>query len=392
MPADISSSLKDWSTTAASNAPSGSTAISTNLDDNLRELQKVVRAEVATNTTLASATTTDLGSVDAHTVNITGTTTITGLGTVSAGIRRKVWFSGALTLTHNGTSLILPTSANITTAAGDSAEFVSLGGGNWRCLWFQRADGNPLAVSQLTFADGSASSPAVRFTNDTDTGLYRVGANSVALGAGNAAGLLTVSSAAITAALGTTSLEFTTGGVLLDGPGTTARKIEVEGSTSAYTAGFYNDTSGLVSAKIINPANTQALTLQFTSASPSSGTNAVLISNSFGNLWRVDCAGSTFADGAYSSSGADYAEAFLYEGDKPEPGDTVALVGDKVRKADDFDEVIGVVSEKPAVVGDQKLLEAGGVPVGLIGKLRVNPGCPVNPRWKLLKDDLYLVV
>jgi hypothetical protein len=67
-------------------------------------------------------------------------------------------------------------------------------------------------------------------------------------------------------------------------------------------------------------------------------------------------------------------------------------VGDKVKKADDFEDVIGVVSERPAVIGDQKLLEAGGVPVGLIGKLRVNPGCPVNPRWKLLKDDLYLVV
>jgi hypothetical protein len=139
MPADVASALKNWSTTAGSNSPAGSTAISTNLDDNLREIQAVVRAEVANSTTLASASTTDLGAVDSHVVNITGTTTITGLGTVSAGIRRKVWFSGALTLTHNGTSLILPTGSNITTAAGDSAEFVSLGSGNWRCLWFQRA-------------------------------------------------------------------------------------------------------------------------------------------------------------------------------------------------------------------------------------------------------------
>lgn len=139
MPADVASSLKNWSTTAGSNSPAGSTAISTNLDDNLREIQAVVRAEVANSATVASASTTDLGAVDSHVVNITGTTTITGLGTVSAGIRRKVWFSGALTLTHNGTSLILPTGSNIVTAAGDSAEFVSLGSGNWRCLWFQRA-------------------------------------------------------------------------------------------------------------------------------------------------------------------------------------------------------------------------------------------------------------
>ncbi|MFO0454275.1 MAG: hypothetical protein ACK52I_37435 [Pseudomonadota bacterium] len=136
--ADLPASLKDWSLTEGANEPAGTRSIG-NLDNNLRRIQTVIREEVATSDTLASASTTDLGSVDAHVLNITGTTTITSLGTVSAGIRRKVWFTGALTLTHNGTSLILPTGSNITTAAGDSAEFLSLGSGNWRCLWFQRA-------------------------------------------------------------------------------------------------------------------------------------------------------------------------------------------------------------------------------------------------------------
>jgi hypothetical protein len=136
--ADLPASLKDWSLTEGANEPAGTRSIG-NLDNNLRRIQTVIREEVATSDTLASASTTDLGSVDAHVLNITGTTTITSLGTVSAGIRRKVWFTGALTLTHNGTSLILPTASNITTAAGDSAEFLSLGSGNWRCLWFQRA-------------------------------------------------------------------------------------------------------------------------------------------------------------------------------------------------------------------------------------------------------------
>jgi hypothetical protein len=94
---------------------------------------------------IASATTTDIGAATGNYVRVTGTTTITGLGTVQAGTRRTVQFAGALTLTHNGTSLILPTGASITTAAGDVAWFVSEGSGNWRCTAYMRADGTALA-------------------------------------------------------------------------------------------------------------------------------------------------------------------------------------------------------------------------------------------------------
>jgi len=93
---------------------------------------------------LASATTTDIGAVKGNYVIITGTTTITSLGTVQAGTRRIVTFNGILTLTYNAVSLILPTSANITTAVGDSAVFVSLGSGNWKCVQYQRNDGSSI--------------------------------------------------------------------------------------------------------------------------------------------------------------------------------------------------------------------------------------------------------
>lgn len=43
--ADVSSNLYQWSVTPASNNPAGSTTIGTGLDDNLREIQAVVRAE-----------------------------------------------------------------------------------------------------------------------------------------------------------------------------------------------------------------------------------------------------------------------------------------------------------------------------------------------------------
>jgi len=66
--------------------------------------------------------------------HITGTTAITSLGTATAGFEKTLVFDGALTLTHNSTSLILPGAANITTSAGDTAVFRSEGGGNWRCV------------------------------------------------------------------------------------------------------------------------------------------------------------------------------------------------------------------------------------------------------------------
>lgn len=95
-------------------------------------------------TDIASATTTDLATATGDFVDITGTTTITGLGTLTAGVERKVRFTGALTLTHNATSLILPSAANITTAANDTATFLSLGSGNWLCLNYKRADGTAI--------------------------------------------------------------------------------------------------------------------------------------------------------------------------------------------------------------------------------------------------------
>jgi len=106
---------------------------------------------------IASAATTDIGAATGMYVNITGTTTITGLGTVAAGTLRIVRFAGALTLTHNATSLILPRGgANIVTAADDCAIFESEGSGNWRCVFYQRKNGQPLsnAVTAVSSSSG----------------------------------------------------------------------------------------------------------------------------------------------------------------------------------------------------------------------------------------------
>lgn len=95
----------------------------------------------AAEATVASATTTAIGATVSTFVSITGTTTITGFGTVAAGTLRVGRFTGVLTLTHNGTSLILPGGVNITTAAGDRFIAQSLGSGNWVVLAYMPASG-----------------------------------------------------------------------------------------------------------------------------------------------------------------------------------------------------------------------------------------------------------
>lgn len=116
-------------------------------------------------TDIASSSTTNLASADGGYGTITGTTTITALGTANAGIVRIARFAAALTLTHNATSLILPTGANIVTAAGDIAFFVSLGSGNWVCLAYTRASGFPLTGTRFV----ATLSEAVTGTrNDVD--------------------------------------------------------------------------------------------------------------------------------------------------------------------------------------------------------------------------------
>ena len=142
--ADIPDTLRAMSATAGSNAPLGTVTIGTGLDDNLRALQAAIRGYLAgAPANMASGATVDLSTATSNYVNITGTTTITAFGTESSGIQVLLKFAGALILTHNATSLILPGGNNITTAAGDMALMVSEGSGNWRCAYYTAANQLP---------------------------------------------------------------------------------------------------------------------------------------------------------------------------------------------------------------------------------------------------------
>jgi len=99
--------------------------------------------------------------------HITGTTTITDIDFTTAknGRSVKVIFDGILTLTHHATTLILPGGANITTAAGDRAEFVQDSTDNVICLWYQRANGTPIAggATAASAAEQETGSEAAKY-------------------------------------------------------------------------------------------------------------------------------------------------------------------------------------------------------------------------------------
>lgn len=106
-------------------------------------------------TTVASAATVDLNAQTSRNIVVSGTVTITSFGTTAASdnVPFLVRFAAALTLT-NGANLILPTGANITTAAGDVLTAVWEGANVWRVVDYQRASGAALVGASTVAVAG----------------------------------------------------------------------------------------------------------------------------------------------------------------------------------------------------------------------------------------------
>ena len=111
------------------------------------------------NADVASAATVDLSTTAGAVANITGAVTITAL-TLAAGEQQWVRFTGALTLT-NGSSLMLPGAANITTAAGDYALFVGYASSVVRCVLYSKVSGKATVLPASTDLSVSATSKII---------------------------------------------------------------------------------------------------------------------------------------------------------------------------------------------------------------------------------------
>lgn len=127
---------------------------------------------------IASAATISVG--EGGYFHITGTATITDIDFATDKAGRKVWlkFNGILTLTHHATTLVLLTGANIVTAAGDIACFISEGTDNVRCVSYTRASGEPLAGGAgITNSAGNNVIPKSDGTNLVASGFSDAGTN-----------------------------------------------------------------------------------------------------------------------------------------------------------------------------------------------------------------------
>lgn len=111
---------------------------------------------------IASATVLPI-PVDGNYADVTGITTVTSIATTAnVGTVIKYHFNGILTLTHHATNLILPSGANITTAAGDEAEFIEYASGDFRCTSYTKADGEAVVTLEI-----ASTAEAQAGTDDT---------------------------------------------------------------------------------------------------------------------------------------------------------------------------------------------------------------------------------
>lgn len=118
--------------------------------EGMTEVNIAGAVNASTIVTLTAANTVAIGAADSNTVYVVGTTPIAGYDSVAVGIRRTVVYTGITTLLHNAISHIVRGGVNKVTAIGDSAEWLSLGGGNWFMLSYSA--GTAAGVAEVTLA------------------------------------------------------------------------------------------------------------------------------------------------------------------------------------------------------------------------------------------------
>lgn len=147
--------------------------------------------------TLASGSTVDLGSVAATAITLTGTTTITSFGSsMKAGQIKTVVSTSALSITHNGTSLIIPGAANLAVDAGGALVVLCVSEGNYRVLSYLASAGlvtpttltayAPLASPTFTGVPAAPTAAAATSTTQLATTAF-VNGTALTLAAGTTA-------------------------------------------------------------------------------------------------------------------------------------------------------------------------------------------------------------
>jgi hypothetical protein len=176
------------------------------------------------------------------------------------------------------------------------------------------ATGIPIYV-----ADGGFNTPSYAFSGETTTGIYRASASQIGFATGLASGeyVARITNDGIV-------------GIRNRDSGTFLQCVNMQAYGSGFTANVY---------------------YSYAATATTTGYNFILFDNNGGKAWRVRGDGATYADNAYNSGGADYAEWFETSDGKTIPvGSSIVLDGTtgkiKIAAAGDEAKIIGVVRPK----------------------------------------------
>lgn len=231
------------------------------------------------------------------TTGLTSTLQITGPngGTAAPGFR----------FTSEATGFSVPAAGTLAFSVAGSSQI------NINATRF--ATGIPIYV-----ADGGFNTPSYAFSGETTTGIYRASAANIAFATGLASGeyVARITNDGIV-------------GIRNRDSGTFSQCVNMQAYGSGFTANVY---------------------YSYVATASTTGYNFVKYDNNGGPAWRVRGDGGTYANNAYNSGGADYAEWFESSDGKVIPdGSTVCLDGTgKIRIANAGDEakVMGIVRPK----------------------------------------------
>ncbi len=166
--------------------------------------------------------------------------------------------------------------------------------------------------------DGSHSAPAYTFSGDTDTGMYRSASNEITFNTGLATGQYPL-------------------------------RIGVADNMSAVRNHDVNAVSAMTNLQVYGNGFNTIIYRAYAQTPSVTAYQFMRFENNGGVAWRVRGDGATFADGAYSGAGADYAEWFESSDGKEIPiGSSVVLQDGKVRVAQlgEEEKILGVVRPK----------------------------------------------
>ena len=138
-------------------------------------------------------------------------------------------------------------------------------------------------------------------------------------------------------------------GIGTTSPGTTKLAVETSATSDALSTLSATSTSYASDILTLSCARSSNLLYNFLIAESNTAGSA-------DTEFRLQGDGNAYADGSWIGGGADYAEYFEWADGNPDAEDrvgySVVLDGDKIRKAVDGEEPLGVISGNPSVVGD----------------------------------------